>query len=74
MNIVDDNDCVGPKNHLSHTQRLKFNAAVSSLDPEWAASVKKLSQEKFMEKILLLSLEENGTLDHIDMYILSHKI
>ena len=60
MNIVDDNDCVGPKNYLSHTQKLKFIAAISSLDPEWPSSVKKISQEKFMERILVFSLQYNG--------------
>ena len=71
MNFVDDNDCVGPKNHLSHTQKLKFIAAASSLDPEWSASVKKLSKEKFMEKILVLGLQHNGKMDHRNVYLLS---
>ena len=60
--VEDENECVGPQNHMSRASKVKFIAAATTLDHKWLPSVRELSREQFMLKTLLLSLQINGRL------------
>ena len=58
--IEDENESLGPTNHMSRAAKTKFIAAASTLDPDWLLGVQDLSREQFYHKTLLLSLQNNG--------------
>ena len=58
--IDDENESLGPTNHMSRAAKTKFISAASTLDPDWLSRVRNLSREQFYHKTLLLSLQNNG--------------
>ena len=60
--ITDENESLGPTNHLSRAAKSKFIAAATTLDPHFLESARSLSQKQFIFKTLHLSLQDNGNL------------
>ena len=58
--VGEENECLGPQNHMSKAAKVKFIAAASTLDNLWLQSFRDLSRDQFMQKTLLLSLQNNG--------------
>ena len=58
--VEDENESLGPTNHMSKAAKTKFIAAASTLDPDWLLGVRNLPREQFFHKTLLLSLQDNG--------------
>ena len=58
--IMEENECLSLKNHLSRASQKRFYAGATTLDPYFISSARRLSQTDFMNKTLLLALQDNG--------------
>ena len=59
MNL-EENECLSLKNHLSRASKKRFYAGATTLDPYYISSANRLSQTDFINKTLLLALQDNG--------------
>ena len=58
--ILEPEECLSVKNHLSRAGKNRFYAGATTLDPLYLSSCTRLGQRGFMEKTLSLALQDNG--------------
>ena len=64
----EENEGLGPTNHLPRAAKTAFCISAECLNPEWREMLCGVPKHQFMAKVLLMTLQDNGTYSYLYLY------